>query len=172
MFSSQAATNNFIDSLVKAVQKFKLNGVDLDLEGYLATPRTVANMIIKLKQSLNTLGHKLLIVSPEDVTIYQGSQVPGPDAAGQPFNYFVPIVQLADDYIDFYQPQAYNNWYDGLPGGSLDYFKDVYLNWRNFQGLSKWAGPIPGFSGVKGSKLRLGLLASSSAGGSAYYGQP
>lgn len=172
VFRSETATNNFIESLVNAVQKFRLDGVDIDIQGYLATPRTVANMIIKLKQSLNTLGHKILVVSPEDVTIYQGVQVPGPDAGGQPWNYFVPIVQLADDYIDFYQPQAYNNWYDGLPGGSLDYYKDVYLNWRNFQGLSQSAGPIPGFSGVKGSKLRIGLLASSSAGIPDYYGEP
>lgn len=53
-------------------------------------------MIIKLKQKLNQIGRKILIVSPEDVAIYQGSPVPSPDAGGQPFNYFVPIVQLAD----------------------------------------------------------------------------
>lgn len=97
---------------------------------------------------------------------------PSPDQPGQPFNYFVPIIQLADNYIDFYQPQAYNNWYDGLPGGSLDYLKDVYLNWRNFQGLSPWAGPLPNFNGVSGNKLLIGLLASSSAGGAAYYAPP
>ena len=106
-------------------------------------------MIIGLKQRLNTIGRKLLIVSPEDVTIYQGVQVPSPDYPGQAWNYFVPIVQLADDYIDIYQPQAYNNGYDGFAGGSLDYFKDVYLNWRNMQGLSSWTKPIEGFSGIR-----------------------
>jgi chitinase len=91
----------------------------------------VANTIIRLKQKLNQLGRKVLIVSPEDVAVYQGAAVPSPDTGGQPFNYFVPIINLADQYIDFYQPQAYNNWYDGFAGGSLNYFKDVYLNWRN-----------------------------------------
>jgi len=58
---------------------------------------------------------------------------------------------LADDSIDFYQPQAYNNWYDGITGGTLDYLKDVYLNWRNYQGLGQWSSPIPDFKGVSGN---------------------
>lgn len=132
-----------MESLTDIVKKFRLNGVDLDIESYLAPPRIVATTIQKIKNSLNQkVGKNILVVSPEDVAIYQGAVVPSPDTGGQPFNYFVPIVQLADDYIDFYQPQAYNNWYDGLPGGSLDYFRDVYLNWRNFQGLSPWAKPL------------------------------
>jgi chitinase len=45
----------------------------------------------------------------------------------------------------------------------------VYLNWRNFQGLVNWAGPIANFSGVDGNKIRMGVLASTSAGGSNYY---
>ena len=118
------------------------------------------------------IGKNILVVSPEDVAIYQGAAVPSPDSGGQPFNYFVPIVQLADEYIDIYQPQAYNNWYDGLPGGSFDYLKDVYLNWRNLQGLSPWAKPIAGFAGISGKKLRLGLLASTSAGQGSYYSRP
>jgi hypothetical protein len=73
-------------------------------------------LIINLKKSI---GSRLLIVSPECVTVYQGTTVPSPDVGGQPFNYFVPIIRLADDYIDLYQPQAYNNWYDGFAGGSL-----------------------------------------------------
>ncbi len=106
------------------------------------------------------------------MAIYQGSPVPNPDYGGQPFNYFVPIINLADSSIDYYQPQAYNNWYDGFAGGSLDYLKDIYLNWRNLQGLSQWTKPIPNFAGVNGSKLLLGMLASTSAGGSNYYAQP
>lgn len=172
IFASDDSINNFVDSLFAIVQKYKLDGVDLDIQSYLAPPRTVANTIIKLKQKLNQLGRKQVIVSPEDVAIYQGAAVPSPDAGGQPFNYFVHIVNLADEYIDFYQPQAYNNWYDGLPGGSLDYFKDVYLNWRNLQGLSPWGKPLPNFAGIKAEKLRIGLLASRQAGGAAYYGEP
>ena len=67
---------------------------------------------------------------------------------------------LADAYIDYYQIQAYNNWYDGLPGGSSDYLKDVYLNWRNLQGLSPYSGPIANFNGVAGNKIIMGIIAS------------
>lgn len=168
VFASQSSINAFITSVTAFVRKYNLDGVDLDIESYQAAPRVVANMIINLKQAMK----KLIIVSPECVAVYQGAPVPNPDFGGQPFNYFVPIIQLADSSIDFYQPQAYNNWYDGLAGGSLDYLKDVYLNWRNLQGLSQWTNPIPNFSGVNGNKLLIGVLASSSAGGAAYYAQP
>lgn len=104
------------------LKRYRLDGIDLDIEGYLASPRTVAQAIIDLKNSISTLGKKLLIVSPEDVTVYQGVAIPDPDRGGQAFNYFVPIINLADSSIDYYQPQAYNNWYDGFPGGSLKYY--------------------------------------------------
>jgi hypothetical protein len=38
----------------------------------------------------------------------------------------VHIINEADTAIDYYQPQAYNNWYDGEVGGSLRYLQDVY----------------------------------------------
>jgi hypothetical protein len=77
-------------------------------------------MIIALKKKI---GSKLLIVSPECVTVYQGTGVPSADTGGQAFNYFVPIIQLADSSIDFYQVQAYNNWYGVHAGGSLGYLQ-------------------------------------------------
>ena len=91
--------------------------------------------------------------------------MPSADVGGQAWNYFVPIIRLADSSIDFYQVQAYNNWYGGLPGGSVAYLKEVYLNWRNLQSAIPWTNPIANFSGVAGNKLLLGILASSSAGG-------
>lgn len=92
--------------------------------------------------------------------------------AGNYWNYFVPIINLADSSIDYYQIQAYNNWYDGLQGGSSDYLKDVYLNWRNFKGLNPNYGPIANFKGVAGNKILMGLIASTSAGGSGFYTSP
>lgn len=134
IFASNASITAFVNSLVQIVNDFKLDGVDLDIEMYQATPRTVANAIIQLKTAL---GNKLLIVSPECVAVYQGVADYTADTAGQAYNYFVNIIRLADDYIDFYQPQAYNNWYD-VAGGTLDYIKDVYLNWRNLPGILSW----------------------------------
>ena len=98
--------------------------------------------------------------------------VPDADTGSGYYNYFVNIVNIADAYIDYYQPQNYNNWYE-FPSGSLEYLQDVYLNWRNFQGMCPWgSNPIPNFSGVAGEKLVFGILASTSAGGSAYYYTP
>jgi hypothetical protein len=52
------------------------------------------------------------------VAVYQGVADYSPDIGGQAYNYFTNIIRLADDYIDLYQPQAYNNWYD-VGGGTL-----------------------------------------------------
>lgn len=81
----------------------------------------------------------------------------------------MPILNQVIDQVDLVQPQAYNNWY-GHPGGSVDYLVDVYLNWLNVKSLS--GDPIPNFKGVPRSKLVLGLIASTSAGGAAYYAAP
>lgn len=160
VFASEANRANFITTVTNAIKKYNLDGVDLDLESYSVAPRIVAQTIIDLKKSIMTLGRKLLIVSPECVAVYQGSPVPSPDQGGNPFNYFVPIINLADSSIDYYQVQAYNNWYDGFAGGSLEYIKDVYLHWRNLKSLCQWCTPLPNFEGVKGDKLLMGVLAS------------
>lgn len=172
VFATEQSRAKFIETLTNYVIRFKLDGVDLDIESYLAPPRVVADTIIDLKKALSTKGRKLLVVSPECVAIYQGAPVPSPDAAGQPFNYFVPIIALADSSIDFYQVQAYNNWYDGFAGGSLQYIQDVMLNWMNLQGLSPYTKPLDNFAGVSGKKLIIGMLASTSAGNPSYYAQP
>ena len=114
----------------------------------------------------------MLTASPECVCVYQGMGVPDPDHGAGYYNYFVPIINIADKYIDYYQPQAYNNWYE-FPSGSLEYLQDVYLNWRNLQGLTPWGSkPIPNFSGVSGDKLLMGILASTKAGGASYLYSP
>lgn len=161
-FATNQSASLFAKSLATAITTYNLDGVNLDIEYYQATPRMVANTIKDLK---GRLGKKLLLVSPECVTVYQGTPVPSADTAGNYFNYFVPIIKLAGSSIDYYQIQAYNNWYDNLPKGSMDYLKDVYLNWRNLQGLNKLYKPIPDFSGVPGNKILMGILASPSAGG-------
>lgn len=166
VFANSTTTANFIAALKGIVDKYNLDGVDLDIENYLATPRTVANMIINLRATLGT--SKLIIVSPEDVTIFQEFGVPSPDASTGYYNYFVPIIQLADHAIDFYQPQAYNNYFH-MTAGTAAYFQDVYLNWRNLQGLVSWGKPIDNFTGVDGNKLLMGMLASNVAGGANYY---
>lgn len=111
----------------------------------------MANTISALRTKLNSLGGKKLItVSPECVVVYQAVGVPDPDTGSGYNNYLVPIAQLADQYIDYYQPQAYNNWYE-FPSGSLEYLQDVYLNWRNLQGMTPWGcSPIPNWAGIAG----------------------
>lgn len=168
VFSTSSTISNFVSTLADILSTFGLDGVDLDIESYNATPRTVANTIEQLRAAIGS--SKLIIVSPEDVTVIQTvSYVPSPDAAGQPWNYFVPIINLADQYIDFYQPQAYNNGYDSYAGGSVGYLQDVYLNWVNKAAAGT---PIPNFTGVPGAKLLMGLEASPSAGGSSFYASP
>ena len=89
-----------------------------------------------------------------------------PSGGGLYWNYWVPIFNLALSSIDLVMVQAYNNWYDSLSPGSLDYLKDVYLNWRNIQSpYCTGCTPIANFTGVPASKLSIGVPASSSAAG-------
>jgi chitinase len=66
--------------------------------------------------------------------------------------------------------QAYNNWYDGIQGGTLSYLQDVYLNWINAKSpFCLGCQVIPNFKGVPPSKLAIGVLGSTSAGNSGYF---
>lgn len=121
---------------------------------------------------LNGLGRKYISLTADCITVYQGSPVPDADKSGQEFNYLVPIIQIADAAIDFYNVKAYSNWYDGYDHNSLTYLQDVYLNWRNLQGMCKGCLPIPGFKGVASNKLLMGVLASPDARASSEYKTP
>lgn len=110
VFAHENSINNFVSFLTDIVQKYGFDGVDLDIESYDTAPRTVANTIIKLRQKLNQIGRKLIILSPANTGFYQGAPVPSPDAVGHVLNYYVPIINEVDWCIDFYQPQAYGGW--------------------------------------------------------------
>lgn len=84
----------------------------------------------------------------------------------------VPIIQLADTSIDYYQTKAYSNWYDGYDHTSLEYLQDVYLNWRNLQGYCKGCKPIANFKGVAPNKLLLGVVGSPDARRTPEYAGP
>lgn len=92
VFANDNSINNFVESLASIVQKYGLDGVDLDIESYDTAPRTVISTIIKLRQRLNQIGRKLIILSPANTGVYQGAPVPSPDAVGHVLNYYVPII--------------------------------------------------------------------------------
>jgi chitinase len=170
--------NNFINSVKSIINTYGLDGVDLDIENYETAPQAVALTINQLRQALGT--SKQIIISPEIVGVYQASSVPSATAGGSAWNYFVPVLKDSLSSIDYVQPQFYNNWYGGNgynpSGASADYIVNGYINWINqVAGMfpTSWAiTPIPNFSGVPASKLVIGVLASTSAGGAAYYATP
>jgi chitinase len=123
VFANSTSIEKFTNSLVAILQDYNLDGVDLDIENYATPPIIVANAIIQLKAAI---GLKLLIVSPEDIGVYEGTSIPDENTGGIYWNYWVPIIRRADAAIDYYQPQAYNNWFDSEVGGSFLYLKDVY----------------------------------------------
>ena len=46
IFASTQSVTNFVASLKNMIEKWELDGVDLDIESYQMTPRSVANMIL------------------------------------------------------------------------------------------------------------------------------
>ena len=123
----------------------------------------MANLILDLRRQLNIIGRKFLVLTADCIGIYQGVAVPDADKGGQPFNYLVPIINLADSAIDYYTVKAYSNWYDGYDHTTLQYLQDVYLNWRNLQGFCPDCKPIAGFKGVAQNKLLMGVVGSADA---------
>lgn len=177
-FSSESNRQNFLNSLASLATDVNstFDGVDLDIEAYFATsPRMIANTI----KDLRTLFKKLykikrfITLTSDCIGVYQGAPVPSPDDTKiQAFNFIVPIIQLADDVIDFYNLKAYSNWYDGYNHTSVEYIQDIYLNWRNLPGMCQGCRPIPDFKGVSETKLFIGLLASPDARTASEYGGP
>lgn len=133
----------------------------------------MSNAIKQVRAKLNELGsNKVLSITAQCGTVYQGVSVPDPSLPNQYYNHLVYIINTADAYIDFYQVKAYDDWYE-YPGGSLEYLQNIYLNWRNFQGMSQWGSkPLSNFQGVAADKLVLGVLGSTSAGSATYYTTP
>lgn len=173
VYASDANRQTFLTSVLNTVRTYGLDGVDLDIEGsYFPSPKQLANLIIDLRKTLNTIGRKYITLTSDCIAIYQGVSVPDPEVGGNPFNYLVPVIQLADTSIDYYQTKAYSNWYDGYDHTSLEYLQDVYLNWRNLQGYCKGCKPIANFKGVAPNKLLIGVVASPEARKAAEYAGP
>jgi len=167
-FASSASMQLSINSIVSIVSAHSLDGIDLDIESYNTDPTIVASWIHNLKLAI---GNKIITIGPECVGIYSGvTYTPG---TWQSWNYWVPIINTTINDIDLVMVQAYNNWYEQAEG-SLAYFQDVYLNWRNQPSATfcSWCTPIPNFTGVPESKLAIGILASTSAGNGGYYAPP
>ena len=167
LLATTVTISNFATTLKALVSNYNLDGIDLKIENSFPAPDNVTQAIVQLRTRLNELGTgKLITVTAQCGTIYQGVAVPSPSLTDQYYNFLVHIIKEADSSIDYYQVQAYNDWYE-FAGGSLQYLQNVYLNWRNLQGMSQWGStPIAGFSGVSPSKLVMGVLGG---GGSYYY---
>lgn len=46
IFASSTSITNFVTSVAGILSKWSLDGVDIDIESYMVSPRTVANMIL------------------------------------------------------------------------------------------------------------------------------
>lgn len=165
-----ANPDNFVNSVSSILTKYHLDGVDLDIEGYTTAPQAVSLTINSLRTKLGN--SKQIIISPEVVGVYQGVAVPSPTQGGNAWNYFIPILNASINQIDYVQPQLYNNWYD-TSTMSANYLMNGYLQWNNQNGLYGTKAFSPSvYVGVPANKLIMGVLASTSAGGAAFYPTP
>lgn len=165
-----ANPTNFVNSVNSILTKYHLDGIDLDIEGYTTAPQAVSLTIGQLRNALGA--SKQIIISPEVVGVYQAVAVPSATTGGNAWNYFVPIINASINQIDYVQPQLYNNWYD-TSTMSANYLMNGYLQWNNKNGLygtTAFASSV--YAGVPANKLIMGVLASTSAGGAAFYPTP
>ncbi len=161
---------NFVNSVANIIKKYDIDGVDLDIEGYAAAPQTVSLTINTLRNAIGA--NKQIIISPEVVGVYQSAPVPSATTGGNAWNYFIPILNASINQIDYVQPQEYNNWYD-TSTMSATYLMNGYLQWNNQNGLYGTNAFNPSiYVGVPANKLIMGVLASTTAGGAAFYASP
>jgi chitinase len=155
-----ANAHNFIDSIAGIIEKYNLDGVDLDIEGYSTPPAIVVQTIRMLRERLGRT--RLIVVSPENVTVFPAPQIAVPDAhtGSGAWNYFVPILRACIDDIDLVQPQFYNNYYINYGhAGDAQWIVDNYLGWTN-----QLPYQIANFDGVPKHKLVIGIPVARSCG--------
>jgi len=175
IFADDTHIATFINSVKNIINTYGIDGIDLDIENYAATPHTVATTIKNLRVALGP--NKQIIVSPEVTTVYYGLAIPSANTANTDWNYFVPVLNEAIDDIDYVQPQYYNNNIYNLPNGSSSFLINGYQTWLGIAlnpAPDAWTVPFASglYVGVPPEKLIMGVLASNSAGGSAYYTTP
>lgn len=165
-----ANPQNFVSSVNNVIKKYNIDGIDLDIEGYTTAPQAVSLTINTLRNQIGK--NKLIVISPEVVGVYQGAAIPAANVGGNAWNYFVPVLNASINQIDYVQPQEYNNWYDTSTMSS-QYLMNGYLQWVNKDGLYGTKAFSPSqYVGVPPEKLIMGVLASTSAGGAAFYPTP
>lgn len=168
-----ANTNTFALSVQQAVAQYGLNGVDLDIENGTATPQQVADAINLLRQYLGESA--VITIAPQNVGVAQNvPSVPSATASNGvgAWNFFVPVLQNSLNSLSLVYQQDYNNGCGSMSSVSSQYFECSYVSWANLANGSAVTGgnQIAGFVGVPVSKLIVGTIASSSAGGASYYG--
>lgn len=168
-----ANTNTFALSVQQAVAQYGLNGVDLDIENGTATPQQVADAINLLRQYLGESA--VVTIAPQNVGVAQNvPSVPSATASNGvgAWNFFVPVLQNSLNSLSLVYQQDYNNGCGSMSSVSSQYFECSYVSWANLANGSAVTGgnQIAGFVGVPVSKLIVGTIASSSAGGASYYG--
>ncbi len=166
-------TNTFALSVQQAVTQYGLNGVDLDIENGTATPQQVADAINLLRQYLGESA--VITIAPQNVGVAQNvASVPSATASNSvgAWNFFVPVLQNSLNSLSLVYQQDYNNGCGSMSSVSSQYFECNYVSWANLaNGSAVTSGnQIAGFTGVPVSKLIVGTIASSSAGGASYYG--
>lgn len=165
-------TNTFALSVQQAVTQYGLNGVDLDIENGTATPQQVADAINLLRQYLGESA--VITIAPQNVGVAQNvPSVPSATASNGvgAWNFFVPVLQNSLNSLSLVYQQDYNNGCGSMSSVSSQYFECSYVSWANLANGSAVTGgnQIAGFVGVPVSKLIVGTIASSSAGGASYY---
>lgn len=174
-FASTDSIDNFTSSINAILTQYNLDGVDLDIENGNASVTNVIYAINSLKQKITP---KILTIAPQNVGVYQPNPFIPNSTTLDGWSYFVPVLNGAIQSIDYVAIQAYNNWYGGgnynPSAASVDYLMNSYLNWLNSPNtlFNPPQTPIANFAGVPESKLIIGILASSKAGGSAFAPTP
>ncbi|KRX02619.1 Glycoside hydrolase, superfamily [Pseudocohnilembus persalinus] len=159
IFQQEQSQINFVQSLNIFVNKYNLDGVDMQILQYKQTPAQVISLFSDLRSKLGQ--NQLLFLTIDNLAVYPSQLVPNHslETQNQSWNYFVPIYIENPILIDYIQVLAYRNDYFGKDRGSADYMVQIIKGWLNI----KQNYQIPGFMGIQSEQLIITVLSTQNS---------
>lgn len=180
--NSEAQRDAYLESIIKIVDKFGFDGIDIDFENSIlnvTASDTLNNPTTNIQNYLNYILHKLVDRYGKDFMVTMAPEHPyvqgGALSWGGYYGGYLPLINLTRDIITFIHPQYYNNpinGYDGSWGtedlGFSGYNADslIKLSEMLINGFKTFKGEM--FEGLRPDQVAIGVPCSSTAAGSGY----
>jgi chitinase len=182
--NDETSKQNFINSLIKIIETYNFDGIDIDLEGSslslnagdtdFKNPTTPAikNMIAAIRTICDKFGSNFQLTMAPETAYVQGGQI----AYGGPWGAYLPVIHALRDKLTFIHDQHYNTGsMQAIDGktynqGTADF--QVAMAEVLLQGFPIAGNQNNQFPALREDQVAIGLPATKSAAPSGGYTTP